>query len=426
MTSFARTVLEQGSHPDAGVPVPALHVLGTARLLDGATGARAVGYTEQLMLPGTLPQWRLDTLIAAARTVGLLGRGGAAFPVAAKLAALHTGRHNRVLVNGSESEPASWKDRALMRCAPHRVLDGAILVAHALGTRRTTIAVHDTASARILRAAAHERPDVRKIRVIETGGGFVAGEVQALINGLGGRPPVPNGRRILPVDRGVDGRPTFASNVETFAQLGLLARLGPASFRGAGSPDEPGTTLVTLLGDVPRAGVAEIPTGTPLRALVGPGSSPVLLGGYHGTWVTDMDLCLDRPALRSHGIGLGAGVVAVLPPDTCPIGEVARVARWLSNESAGQCGPCIFGLAAIAEDLETLAAGRPVDLRNLHVRLGLVDGRGACSHPDGASRFVATALQAFRDHVASHAGGHSCGLPVRGALPLPPPVRVAR
>lgn len=419
MSSLPRTSLERRPTAGAEAPIPAVHVLGTARLLAGATGSSAVGYAEHLALPGTLPQWRLDTLIAATRTVGLLGRGGAAFPVAIKLASLRTGRHNRVLVNGSESEPASWKDRTLMRCAPHRVLDGAILVAHALGTRKITIAVHDVVSARVLQAAVRERVDARRIRVAISDGGFVAGEVQALVNGLAGRPPVPNGRRTLPVDKGLDGRPTFASNVETFAQLGVLARLGPGGFRGAGSPEEPGTTLVTLVGDVPRAGVAEIPTGTPLRALVGASSSPVLLGGYHGTWVNDLDLYLDRPELRAHGISLGAGVLAVLPHDTCPVGEVARVARWLSLESAGQCGPCIFGLASIADDLERLTAGRPVDLSRLHRRLGLVEGRGACSHPDGASRFVATALQAFAEHVERHGDRRPCGLPVRGVLPLP-------
>lgn len=417
MSASERT-LPLHDHVAAPARTPQLHVLGTPRLLAGAHSG-PVDYAGHADLPGVLPHWRLDTLIAATRAVGLLGRGGAAFPVAVKLAALRPGRHNRVLVNGSESEPASWKDRVLMQHAPHRVIDGAILVSGALGTRRTTIAVHDPEPARVLRAALRERSDARRIRVVQTRGGFVGGEVQALINGLSGSAAVPNGRRTLPVDRGLDARPTFASNVETFAQLGLLGRLGPDGFRGAGSAQEPGTVLVTLVGDVPRAGVAEVPTGTPLRALVGATSSPVLLGGYHGTWVTDLDLYLDRPELRARGIGLGAGVVAALPHDTCPIGEVARVARWLSQESAGQCGPCIFGLAAIAEDLERLAAARPVDLRALRARLGLVEGRGACSHPDGASRFVATALEAFADDVERHAAGQHCGHPVRKALPLP-------
>lgn len=382
--------------------------VGPARLLDPTIEPQPVAAGD----------WTRDRLIMLTRQVGLLGRGGAAFPVATKLAATPSGRGTVVVVNGSESEPASFKDRALMRSGPHLVVEGALVVAAALGTRRVQIAVHDRESASALTSALTERSDSAQVQVTVTEPGFVTGEARALVATLSGRPAVPSGRRILPSVSGVDGRPSFVSNVETFAQIGLLARHGAAWFAGLGSPEEPGTSLVTLLGDVPTPGVVEVPNGTSLELLTGSAVGPVLMGGYHGTWGSVAGALLDRVALRAAGVSWGAGVVAVLPDTTCALGEVARVTRWLAGESAGQCGPCVFGLASIADDLELLVRGEPVDLDRFSRRVGLVRGRGACAHPDGAVGFVASALRAFGDEVERHHLGHGCGRPVQGVLPI--------
>lgn len=414
------TVLDSRPPTDDLPPVLAW---ATPALLAGARTGRPVGRADHEVLHGPLRPDAAATLLDDVAVVGLLGRGGAGFPVATKLAATPAGPGTRVLVNGSEGEPASHKDRALMRLVPHLVLDGALVVAAALRTAEVTVAVHDTGSMHTLRAAVAERPDAAGVRVVGTGGGFVGGEVRALVNGLSGAAPVPGGRRVLPSVAGLDGRPTFVSNVETFAQLGLLARHGADRFASLGSATEPGTTLATLLGEVPRPGVVEVPHGTPVAALTGGTTRPVLLGGYHGTWGPAGAATVDRQALRAAGRTWGAGVVAVLPEATCPVGEVARVVRWLASESLGQCGPCVFGLDSIAADLEDLAAARPVDLGRLTRRLGLVRGRGACAHPDGAVGFAASALTAFADDVVRHVEGGGCGRPVLGTLPVGEPVR---
>lgn len=380
---------------------PAPFTIGEARLF----APRPVPFTDRDR------SW----LQKALHDVRLLGRGGAAFPVAAKLEATRRGAY--VVVNGTEGEPASWKDRTLMRLAPTLVVNGALVVANALRSKGITIAVTDEQSHTALRAAAGAVPGGAAIRIERTVHDFVGGEVNALLNGLSGRPVAPNGRRTLPTERGLHDQPTFASNAETFAQIALLAALGPHEYARVGTPTEPGTSLVTLLGDVPQPGVIELPNGTPLSRVVAVGSRPVLIGGYHGTWTTADDLIIERPSLRARGIGWGAGVVAVLPDDTCPIGEIARVATWLAAESIGQCGPCVFGLASISNDLTELAAGRPVDLRRLRERVGLVEGRGACRHPDGVARFVATAMQAFDAEVRAHQGG-GCGRRTHGVLPI--------
>lgn len=390
---------------------------GAVALLAGAGGPDAVPLHDHERLHGVLRPDAARTLSADLEAVGLLGRGGAAFPVATKLAGVAPGPQAHVVVNGSEGEPASWKDRVLMLHAPHLVLDGALVVAAALRTCRVTFVVHDGPAARTLRSAVAERGDATHVEVVESDGGFVGGEARALVNRLSGVAPVPSGRRTLPTVDGVDGRPTFLSNAETFAQVGLLARRGVEAFGAAGVGAEPGTTLATVLGDVPHPGVVEVPHGMPVATLVGGADRVVLLGGYHGTWGRAGDLVVDRRALRAAGRTWGAGVVAVLPTSTCPLGEVARVARWLADQSVGQCGPCVFGLDSLARDVESLAAEGPVDLDRLSRRLGLVAGRGACAHPDGAVGFLASALTAFADDVAVHAAGGGCGRPVVGVLP---------
>ncbi|MEH3032795.1 MAG: proton-conducting membrane transporter [Aeromicrobium erythreum] len=387
----------------------------TARLLAGAHPGGAVGLAEHRDLHGAPAPLDRAALEALCRETGLRGRGGAGFPVATKLAATPGGRRTHVVVNGSESEPASHKDRTLMRHAPHLVLDGVAVVARALGTDRTSLVVHDPAAAHAIRAALAERSDL-SLRVELTPASFVAGEARSVTSTLSGGAAVPGGRRVLPSESGVDGRPTFLSNAETFAAIGLHACRGRVPSDGA----EDGTTLATLWGDVDRVGVLEIVHGTPLDDLTARPGRPVLVGGYHGTWVRSDGLTVDRDALRAAGATWGAGVVAVLPEATCPLGEVARVAHWLAQQSARQCGPCTFGLPAIAADLDALVQGDVTAAERLTRRTATVRGRGACAHPDGATRFVDTALAVLHDDLALHRHG-GCGRPVLGVLPVPHP-----
>jgi NADH:ubiquinone oxidoreductase subunit F (NADH-binding) len=196
--------------------------------------------------------------------------------------------------------------------------------------------------------------------------------------------------------------------------------MGAEGFGSVGSPSEPGTTLLTLLGDVPHAGVVEVPTGLPLAALL-PDQDidprPVLVGGYHGSWVRDVQgLVVSRPALRAAGVPLNAGVVARLSHETCALAEVVAVSTWLAGESSGQCGPCFFGLPAVARDLHGLLRGRdPGD--DLDRRVAHLPGRGACAHPDGAAAFVRTALASMGAELDLHRRHGSCGRPWRQELP---------
>jgi NADH:ubiquinone oxidoreductase subunit F (NADH-binding) len=403
-----------GTHVDTWPPV---WVLGAAHVLAGTSGGRLdlSAHRETHGLPRRRDR---DELVRDAQAVRLVGRGGAAFPVATKLAGVPVGSRTHVLVNGSEGEPASHKDRTLMRLAPHLVLDGALAVARALETSRVTVAVGDAASYWSLRNALDERPDGDGVRVAPHRHGFVGGEIRAVARAMSGDEARPPGRRVLPTVHGVDGRPTFASNVETFAQLAVLLGRGVDAFASVGDPDEPGTTLLTLIGDVDHPGVVEVPTGLPLSAVVGERVGPLLVGGYHGTWIAGPgDLVLSRPALRTAGAPLNAGVLARLPHDTCALGEVAAVSRWLAGESAAQCGPCFFGLPSMADSVGRLCAGEDVR-SDIARRVGLLPGRGACAHPDGSAAFVRSALAAMPDEVDAHLRNRGCGRPVRRALPV--------
>jgi NADH:ubiquinone oxidoreductase subunit F (NADH-binding) len=396
------------------ITMQATRVIGEARVLAGLDQGR-LDRQRHLWTHGEAPELTRADYTKLSEAVGLRGRGGAAFPVALKLADLPAKGIEAVVVNGSESEPISRKDRLLLTLAPHLVLDGATGLARALGAPHVLIAVHDAVAATSLREALMERNDGLAIEVHDTPGRFVAGEARAVLSALEGGPAVPPGRRVLPTRKGYHRRPTFLSNVETFAQLAVLARLGAKGFSSTGLISEPGTQLLTVGGAVQRPGVIETPTGVPLDTVLqfaGAEPGPVLLGGYHGRWLARTDgLTLQRPEVS-------AGIILALGTDTCPLGEVHRVTQWLSSQSAGQCGPCVFGLASLVDDFGRLVTGDPSGWHDAHRHLGLVPGRGACAHPDGSARFLASALEVFADDVQRHFAG-GCGRPVHGVLEVP-------
>ncbi|MEO9240787.1 MAG: NADH-ubiquinone oxidoreductase-F iron-sulfur binding region domain-containing protein, partial [Jatrophihabitantaceae bacterium] len=386
--------------------------VGEPRLLRG-TGSDLVELAGHLSVHGPLPELSRDGLLAVLDAAALAGRGGAGFPLATKLRSLGRGRPV-VVVNGAEGEPVSAKDHALLSRTPHLVLDGAATVAGAIGARRVLVAVTDPALTAPLQRALASRPDRGLFELHQVPDRFIAGEARALLSALQGGTGLPPGRRVLPTERGLDGQPTLLSNAETFAQLAVLARLGAHRFREIGTAAEPGSTLLTVSGAVRNPGVIEVPLGTPLATVAGAvGALPsqaVVVGGYHGSWLpaaTDqpsalpLALPLSRAGLAAAGGSLGAGVLIFLGEDSCGLAELARVAGWLAAESAKQCGPCAFGLPALAADVQALVAGRPAGSSAAR-HAGLLVGRGACAHPDGAVRFISSGLAALAADVHTH------------------------
>jgi NADH:ubiquinone oxidoreductase subunit F (NADH-binding) len=219
----------------------------------------------------------------------------------------------------------------------------------------------------------------------------------------------------------------LVDNVETLAHIGLIARFGPEWFRALGPADEPGSMLVTLAGGVRRPGVYEIPVGYPLGELLrhveAEPLQAVLVGGYFGAWIDPVqaqEATLSTAGLAPFGAGPGAGVIVPVPALACAVAEVAAVAEWYAAHSAGQCGPCLFGLADIARAARGLANGESGAEVAARRWTQMVRARGACHFPDGAATFLDSALDVMADELADHSRG-GCGRHPRGYLKAPPP-----
>jgi NADH:ubiquinone oxidoreductase subunit F (NADH-binding) len=374
-------------------------------------------------------------LIADVEASGLTGRGGAAFPVHRKLAAVARAgvRQGRTVVvaNGAESEPASRKDELLLQLAPNLVLDGLQLTAEAVGATEAHLYLHYAPGPQILRALAERAArglDRLAVTITQAPPRFLAGQETAVVNRLGGGPALPTFQPPRVSERGLGGAPTLVQNVETLAHLALIARYGPRWFRAVGTSAEPGSMLTTIYGPDGTGHVREAAIGTPLSALLadgaadgaadGDGIQAWLVGGYHGTW-------LPMPDAAERTLDSRSGVLAALPSSRCGLTEAARVTRYLAAESAGQCGPCLNGLPRIAAALAELAGSGHrrqtlTDLKRWSGPQNLVEGRGACHHPDGTVRFVRSALTVFEPEIQRHARGHCSATNRRPFLPLPP------
>jgi len=416
------------------VTAPEVLCIGQPRLTAGLDRLRRIDLAAYEAVFGRMPRLTAEQLISINEQVDLRGRGGAAFPVARKLAAVLEAARARkrapmVVVNGTEGEPGSVKDRMLLLRSPYLVLAGAMAAARALRARLILVGVTDALVARSVREAAAAEPGLaRQVRVIEVPDRFVSGESGALINAMNGRVPLPSKRGGHASYSGVGRRPTLLSNTETFAQLAVLALAGPAGYASVGTPAEPGTVLLSVGGAASWPAVVEVPSGRPLGEVLDLcGAEPaegVLVGGYHGSWLpapAAYRVPVSRAGLAAYGGTLGAGVVVALGQGSCPLGEVTRVAAYLAKESSGQCGPCQVGLPGMAHALAALAdgSGGTDALDTVRRVAAAVRGRGACSHPDGVVRFVLSALDVFTDDLKAHLFRGSCGRPAGKFLPLP-------
>ena len=414
------------------------------RLLAGIRYDRPASLRDHAQRYGPLPlrghsgRERPERLIDVVERAGLTGRGGAGFPTARKMRSVARGRGPAVVVaNGAEGEPASGKDRLLLTRLPHLVLDGITLAADAVGAREAVLCVHRQESGLLasLRQAAGERRsagiDPVPIEVAGIPGRYVSSEQTAVAAFLGGGPAKPAFTPPRLDERGVRGRPTLENNVETLAHLALIARYGDGWFRSIGLPGATGSALVTVGGAVARPGVCEIELGTTLGDVImmagGPAERPqaLLVGGYFGGWLPAeyaWGIPLSQPTLRAAGGAMGAGILICLPATACGLAESARVLRYLAEESAGQCGPCVFGLPALAEALADLAyqGGRGRAVEQISRLLPAIEGRGACRHPDGATQLVRSALRTFAADARWHDEHGPCyGTQRDPLLPVP-------
>lgn len=359
-----------------------------------------------------------EHLLNEVEASGLLGRGGAAFPMAVKLRTVRdNGRDTAgavVIANGEEGEPASVKDRWLLRNRPHAVLDGLRLAAGIVGADRAVVYVSDPQAAESAgRAIAELSGDLDGVAVelLTVTPGYVAGEETAAVHVVNGGPAKPTDKPPRPFEEGVAGKPTLISNVETLAQLAHVHQHGAQAFRELGTESSPGTFLATVTGAGRAPALYELPHGTAFADLLTlHGVSPdsvrgALMGGYFAGLVNRdiVEVTLDHESIRALGSGLGCGAIGILTDD-CPVAVAASVLAYFDRENAGQCGSCFNGtaaMAAVAVGLRDGNAGQE-DLDRLRRWSVVLRGRGACATLDGAANIAASLLAQFPDLVQRH------------------------
>jgi NADH:ubiquinone oxidoreductase subunit F (NADH-binding) len=397
----------------------------TRLLLDANAACHRETLSEYQDRGGYLVGRRGEDLLAAVEAAHLVGRGGAAFPMAIKLRAVRDRPGPRVVVaNGEEGEPLSVKDRWLLRIRPHLVIDGLLRAAGLVGAETAYIYLSDPVAALSVREALTELAESGEpvgsaiaMSVVEVEPAYVAGEETAVVRWINGGPALPTDKPPRPFEAGVDGRPTLVSNVETLANLVFADELGPRAFlagdREATAPRD--TILLTLSGAGRDPALHEIELGTTLRSVLaeaGGHTGPIqgaLMGGYFAGLIGArvLDLPLAYQPLRAEGSGLGCAAIWLIGADECPVRLASDVMHYFEHNNARQCGPCLRGTGAMSATLDRLAAGIPAadDLDRLSGWSVSLLGRGACGYLDGAATLPATLLREFPDHVREHTEG---------------------
>jgi NADH:ubiquinone oxidoreductase subunit F (NADH-binding)/ferredoxin len=362
-------------------------------------------------------------IAAAVREAGIRGQGGALFPTSAKWQ-LVTGEKPVVVLNGSEREPGTVKDRYLLEHRPALVLDGLRLAMRAIGADLAVVAIDAdaTTAAAAFRgsveaAAARGLLGGADIQFQEVPPRYVAGEESALIRLIETGTPIPRIRPPYPSETGLHGRPTLVNNVETLANVALAVACGTAAYRSVGTPDEPGSGLFSIGEFGGPFMIAERPIGYPLRAMLDEtgyaGTPAVVVGGYAGALISadQFDVRLDNASLRAIGATLGTKSVQVLGPDRCPVAVAAEILAYFAGETAGQCPPCARGLPDMAATLRALEDGAvgEIPLTEFEEFMNTLSDRGVCRLPDGAARLALSLLRHFAPVVKAHLG-RGCAL----------------
>jgi NADH-quinone oxidoreductase subunit F len=396
---------------------------------------RAVGGLRGLSVALATEPAEIAAIVSDA---GLRGRGGAGYPAGRKWATVARntmpGGPSMVVVNGAEGEPGTFKDRSILRRNPYRVIEGAFIAARAVHADRVIIALKRSFTVEVARTrgaltemrAANVLPASIACSVFEGPDEYLFGEETALLETIDGRGPFP--RVVPPYRQGLLGAdpwrpvraaPALVNNVETIANVPKIVARGAAWFRRIGTPESPGTAVVTVTGDVRHAGVGEVRMGTPLRhvlASIGGGpvgdasvkavlsgvANPVLLGDQ-------LDVPVSHEGMARIGCGLGAAGFLVYVEPTDMVAVAAGVARFLSTESCGQCTPCKLDGMTLADLLERVARSQATrfDLDVIERRLATVGDNARCALGGQQQAVLTSIFTHFRHEFDAHIDGRA-------------------
>ena len=316
-----------------------------------------------------------EEVVNEIKSSGLVGRGGAAFPTGIKWegALKADGDRKYVVCNTDESEPGTFKDRALLLDDPHCMVEGLCIAAYAIGAAKGYIYVRGeyTYIVPVLENAISEAKEAGYLEDIEVeirvgAGAYICGEETALFESIEGKRGFPRNKPPFPTTFGLFGKPTVINNVETLCNVPLIIAKGSAEFRKIGTEKSPGPKLFCVSGDVERTGVYEVPFGVTLRELLemaggvkgGKQLKSVLFGGAAGAFATaeHLDVKMTFEDLRSAGLPLGSGVVMVFDETRDMRDVLNRLGHFFAHESCGKCYPCQMGTQRQKEILERVAS----------------------------------------------------------------------
>jgi NADH-quinone oxidoreductase subunit F len=388
-----------------------------------------------------------EEVIAEIEAAGLRGRGGSGFPTADKWRSARDQEAERriVVANLMAADPSSLGDRALAEGHPHRVIEGLLIAAYAVGASEAIVAVRRDWPEAIerLRAAASEATDAHlagylvmgtdtsvQVSVWEGSGAYVAGEETALISALAGDRGMPLIRPPYPATRGLHGAPTVVQNAETLAHVAWIIAHSADAFTSTGSGASRGTKLVTIMGRVAEPGLVEVPMGTPLLDLLelaggGTGSTKALFVGGPGGGAIEaasLNMPYDYEPLQEAGAIVGSGSVLVTDSTTCMVDTARFFVDFSAREACGKAVPCRIGTLRLREALDRILAGtpRPNDVVLLRQLSSKVSDTALCKLERLAPGPILTTLDRFADEYRAHAERGEC---LAGACEISGPMR---
>ena len=397
-----------------------------------------IAYDGYAALAKCLSEYTPAQVIDIISESGLRGRGGGGFPTGKKwsFTAAQKSEQKYVVCNADEGDPGAFMDRSIMEGDPHRMIEGMLIAAYAVGAQEGYIYVRAEYPLAIERlklaiAQAEEAGFLGdnilgtdfcfRLHINRGAGAFVCGEGSALTASIEGKRGMPRVKPPRTVEHGLWEKPTVLNNVETYANVPMIIQRGAEWYRGIGTPESPGTKAFALTGNVCNTGLIEVPMGTPLRDIVfdvgggipnGKKFKAVQIGGPSGGCLSekDLDRHMDFDSLTKIGAMIGSGGMVVMDEDTCMV-EVARFfMHFTQNESCGKCTPCREGTKRMLETLERIInnEGSLADLDLLESLSDTITDTALCGLGQTACKPVMSTLRNFRQDYLRHVVDHHC------------------
>lgn len=379
-----------------------------------------------------------EDVIAAVKDSGLRGRGGAGFPTGAKWEFTRKAKSDikYIICNADEGDPGAYMDRSLMEGNPHRVLEGMIIGAYAIGAQEGYIYIREEYPLALhhITRAINQAEELGllgdnilgsgfslKINIIKGAGAFVCGEETALIASAEGRVGEPRQRPPFPAVKGLWNRPTNINNVETWGNIPLIVNKGADWFSGIGTEHSKGTKIFSLVGKINNTGLVEVPMGLTLREIIfdvgggipgGKKFKAVQTGGPSGGCLPaeKLDLPIDYESLKEAGSIMGSGGMIIMDENTCMVDVSKYFLNFLRDESCGKCLSCREGTQRLWEivDKITRGEGKAEDLDLLEELAHSVKDASMCGLGQTAANPVLSTLRYFRDEYEAHVKDKTC------------------